>query len=256
MSPSLNAASLAPFTAKLASRCELDVDDQAALAALPVIEQRIDAGEFLVRQGAIGEHCILVVKGFVQRHKIVANGGRQIVAILMEGDLLGFEALAGLGADCHAQSLTAARILKAPTAALAAVLRQRPAVGQAMWTESLTSASVFQEWLANIGRRDARTRMAHLLCELSLRQRLFDKHAQASFDLPLTQEQLGDVLGLTSVHVNRTLKGLSREDLIRYERGRMTILQWEKLAAAGEFDDVYLNVPKTLDRAGRGAVPA
>lgn len=253
MLSSSHAALLAPFIAKLAARDQLDADDHVALEALPVVEQRVDAGEYLIREGAVGEHCMMVLKGFVQRHKIVADGRRQIVAIHMEGDILEFGALAGLRANCHAQTLTAARILKLPTAALAAVIRARPSIAQAMWTESLTSASVFQEWLANIGRRDARSRMAHLLCELSLRQKIAADQVPASFDLPLTQEQLGDVLGLTSVHVNRTLKGLVREGLITYARARMTILRWNELASAGEFETGYLNVTGIVPKAGGSA---
>jgi len=91
---------------------------------------------------------------------------------------------------------------------------ERPAVGKAMWIGTLVDASIFREWIANVGRRDARTRVAHLLCELALRLKVAGLGQQTNYDVPLTQEQLADATGMTSVHVNRTIKALERDGLI------------------------------------------
>ena len=120
---------------------------------------------------------------------------------------------------------------------------ERPAVGKAMWIDTLVDASIFREWIANVGRRDARTRIAHVLCEFALRLKLSGLGEQTGYQLPMTQEQLGDVTGLTSVHVNRTLKSLEAEGLIeRLSPRAITIGDWKKLADAGDFDSNYLHL--------------
>jgi CRP-like cAMP-binding protein len=112
-----------------------------------------------------------------------------------------------------------------------------------MWIDTLVDASIFREWIANVGRRDARTRIAHLLCEFSLRLQHAGLAQQTGYDLPMTQEQLGDTTGLTSVHVNRTIKALEREGLIdRVGPRAITIGDWKKLADAGDFDSGYLHM--------------
>ncbi len=120
---------------------------------------------------------------------------------------------------------------------------ERPNVGFAMWYDTLVDGSVFREWIANVGRRDARTAMAHLLCELALRLRLAGIAQQTDYELPLTQEQLADALGLTPVHVNRTIKSLEDKNLISRATSRsITIGDWKKLAAAGDFDSTYMHL--------------
>jgi CRP-like cAMP-binding protein len=120
---------------------------------------------------------------------------------------------------------------------------KRPAVAHAMWIDTLVDASIFREWIANIGRRDARTRVAHLLCEFAVRLRVAGLGGDAYYELPMTQEQLADATGLTSVHVNRTLKGLEREGLIERANPRaIWIGDWRRLAEAGDFDTNYLHL--------------
>jgi CRP-like cAMP-binding protein len=123
------------------------------------------------------------------------------------------------------------------------VASERPAIGKAMWMDTLVDASIFREWIANIGRRDARTRIAHLLCEFGLRLKHAGIGAETGYQLPMTQEQLGDATGLTSVHVNRTIKALEAEGLIdRVNPRSITIADWKKLAHAGDFDSAYLHM--------------
>lgn len=112
-----------------------------------------------------------------------------------------------------------------------------------MWLDTLVDASIFREWIANVGRRDARTRIAHLLCEFAVRLRLAGLGEETHYELPMTQEQLADATGLTSVHVNRTLKGLETEGLIERTNPRaIHIGDWRKLAKAGDFDSAYLHL--------------
>jgi len=119
----------------------------------------------------------------------------------------------------------------------------RPRVGHAMWIDTLVDASIFREWITNVGRRDARTRIAHLLCEFSVRLRVAGLGADTHYELPMTQEQLADTTGLTSVHINRVMKALGQEGLISRPNPRsIRIGDWRALAEAGDFDTNYLHL--------------
>jgi CRP-like cAMP-binding protein len=130
-----------------------------------------------------------------------------------------------------------------PREAIMRIAFERPAIGKAMWLDTLVDASIFRDWIANVGRRNARTRIAHLLCEFSLRLQHAGLAEEIGYDLPMTQEQLGDATGLTSVHVNRTIRALEAEGLIdRASPRSITIGDWKKLADVGDFDSGYLHM--------------
>jgi DNA-binding transcriptional ArsR family regulator len=112
-----------------------------------------------------------------------------------------------------------------------------------MWIDTLVDGSIFREWIANVGRRDARTRIAHLLCEFSIRLRVAGLGSEARYELPMTQEQLADATGLTSVHVNRTLKALEQDGVIERPNPRsIWVGNWRRLAEVGDFDTGYLHL--------------
>ena len=128
-----------------------------------------------------------------------------------------------------------------PRSALLELADKRPAVRLAMWIDTLIDSSIFREWVVNVGRRDSRTRISHLLCELALRLERTGQGRDGIFDFPLTQEQLADATGLTSVHTNRTLQSLRRDGLIQLSNGVLRVLNWEKLREVGDFDELYLH---------------
>jgi CRP-like cAMP-binding protein len=120
-------------------------------------------------------------------------------------------------------------------------MAERPALRLAVWIETLIDASIFREWVVNVGRRDSRARLAHLLCELALRLDWNGADKGGGFDFPLTQEQLADATGLTAVHTNRTLQSLRRDGLIQLTGGNLQVLDWEGLREAGDFEELYLH---------------
>jgi CRP-like cAMP-binding protein len=127
--------------------------------------------------------------------------------------------------------------------AILGIARARPNVGFALWYDTLVDGSVSREWIANIGRRDARTRMAHMLCEFAVRLRLAGVAQQDDYQLPMTQEQVADATGMTSVHANRIIRGLEEDGLIQRATSRaIHINDWRALAAAGEFESAYLHL--------------
>jgi CRP-like cAMP-binding protein len=184
-----------------------------------------------------------LLSGFAVRHKMVADGGRQIVSIHMKGEMVDLQNSLLGRADHGVQMLTAGRVAMIPRDEISRIAFERPPIGKAMWIDTLVDASVFREWVANVGRRDAPTRIAHLLCEFSLRLEAAGLGEQTNYELPMTQEQLADATGLTAVHVNRTLKALEAARLIeRSNPRRIVIGDWRRLADAGDFESSYLHL--------------
>jgi CRP-like cAMP-binding protein len=121
------------------------------------------------------------------------------------------------------------------------VAEEHPLVARAMWIDTLIDASVFREWIVNVGQRDATSRIAHLLCEFALRLHAAGLSQERSYELPMTQEQIADAVGLTPVHVNRVLQTLGRTNLILREKRAVTILDWDALRDVGDFNSRYLH---------------
>jgi CRP-like cAMP-binding protein len=120
-----------------------------------------------------------------------------------------------------------------------------PAAGQALWVDALVESSIHREWLLNVGRRNARSRLAHLLCEFSVRLKQSTPGDAMAYELPMTQEQLGDALGLTPVHVNRVLKSLETDGLIARKKRQVSVIDWAGLRDAAEFNERYLHLGQT-----------
>lgn len=228
---------------KLAYWADFDASDEQALLELPHQTKTIERHGYIAREGDKTTHSSVLISGFAMRHKIVAGGARQIMALHMKGDMVGLQnSLLGV-ADHNVQVLTEAEVAFIPREAIKAISFERPSVGMAMWFDTLVDASIFREWIANVGRRDSKTRLAHLLCEFSLRLKVAGLGEATDYQLPLTQEQIADCVGLTPVHVNRTLKALEAEKLITRRSSRSVIIgDWNKLAEAGDFDSTYLHL--------------
>jgi CRP-like cAMP-binding protein len=229
---------------KLRTLAPLDQADEEAIRALPHSVRRIENGKYIVREGDKPTHCCLLVSGFSIRHKIVADGARQIVNIHVSGDMVDLQnCLLGV-ADHNVQALTTMEAAFIPREALVELSFSRPSVGKALWIESLVEGSIQREWIANVGRRDARTRVAHLLCEFAHRLEAVGLAEKCKYELPMTQEQVADTVGLTSVHVNRTLKELQREGLMSLSKRSVVIDDLRRLAEVGDFRSTYLHLPE------------
>lgn len=237
-------SALAPLVRKLSLLTRLSAEEQAAVLALPHVERTLEAGQYIVREGDVPTHCCLVLSGFAVRHKVVGDGGRQIVNVHLSGDMADLQnSMLGI-ADHNVQALNKMTAAFIPRTSLAELAFDRPAIGKALWIETLIEGSISREWIANVGRRDAQTRMAHLLCEFAYRLDALGLGSECSYELPMTQEQLADTLGLTSVHVNRTLKALDASGLIARSKKSVTITDLRKLEDTGDFRATYLHIPQ------------
>jgi CRP-like cAMP-binding protein len=240
---------LQPMVEKLQQWRPLGEGDREALLALPYRAIRLRPQEYIVREGDTPQHSCLMLSGYTFRHKVAGNGGRQVFSIHMKGDMADLQnSLLGT-ADHNLQALSHVEAALIPVEAIQRIAFDRPAIGRAMWYETLVDASIFREWTLNVGRRDARTRTAHLLCEFSLRLQVAGLGERCNYELPMTQEQLADALALTSVHTNRTLMGLGEEGLISRTNRAVRIEDWGRLAGIGDFDSGYLHLPKEAQPA-------
>ncbi|HYZ48970.1 MAG TPA: Crp/Fnr family transcriptional regulator [Sphingomonas sp.] len=216
--------------------------DLAALQGLPVRQQVFEAGRYIVREGSSPDHSALILSGIAYRHKVTVDGARQIVAMHIAGDFVDLEGALLRVADHNVQALTRCEVALVPTNALRALLDAHSNLAVAMWIDTLIDGSIFREWIVNVGRRDARARIAHLLCEFARRLEVAGLADPGGYQLPMTQEQLADATGLTAVHVNRTLKALERDGLVVRHRRFVDIPVWQHLRDVAGFNELYLHL--------------
>lgn len=237
---------LAALLRRLEGRSPLDDADKSALLALPHSVRTLPAGAHLARDGDVPEQCSLLLSGFAYRYKITGAGARQIISLHIAGEFVDLQnSLLGL-ADHSAQTLSEAAVAFVSRTALRDLALANANIARALWLDTLIDASIVREWVVNVGRRDSRARVAHLLCELSLRLDAAGLASGHRYELPMTQEQLADAVGLTSVHVNRVLKQLGAEGLIRRDRRSIVIEDWARMRDAGDFNERYLHHQATV----------
>jgi CRP-like cAMP-binding protein len=235
-------SALGPMLQKLNQYHPLQPEDEQAVVGLPHRVKTLEPNHYVVRERDAATHCCLMLSGYSIRHKIVAGGARQILAIHMKGDMVDLQNSMLGTADHSVQMLTRGEVAMIPREAVQQLALEHPRIGMAMWQDTLVDGSIFREWIANVGRRDAATRIAHVLCEFALRLKVAGLGDQTDYELPMTQDQLADVVGLTPVHVNRTLQALEENELIARNRRSVKIVDWQSLADAGDFDPTYLHL--------------
>jgi CRP-like cAMP-binding protein len=233
-----------PLTAlarRWSKHTNLSADDRSALLALPFTRKTFSKDSYLVREGQRTNECSLLLRGFAFRQKLLRNGSRQIISFHIPTEFVDLQNGLLSVADHNVQSLDGTEAAIFPRGALIELADAKPSIRLAMWIDTLIDASIFREWVVNVGRRDSRARIAHLLCELALRLDTIGNGHDGRYDFPLTQEQLADATGLTSVHTNRTLQSLRKDGLIQLTARSLAVLDWKGLSEVGDFDELYLH---------------
>jgi CRP-like cAMP-binding protein len=237
-----NRAALMPLVDKLQRLASLSAPDVKAVLALPHEMRTVPQGQHLVRQGTKTECCTLLLSGWASRQRTTVYGSRQILSFHIRGDFVDLQSALLKTAQDDVQALSRVEIALVPKQAIVDLAFAHPEVGKLLWTDTLIDASIAREWTVNVGRRDARTRILHLMCELYERQRSAGLTFSDDFELPMSQEQLGDATGLTSVHVNRTLQLLGKEGLFKRDRRSVRITDFGTMKHQADFDARYLTV--------------
>ena len=232
-----------PLIAKLETRAPLSAEDRDALYELYADAREMGPRRNIIREGDRPEHVHLMIDGWGARYKLLPDGARQITAFLLPGDFCDIHATILSEMDHGITTLTRSRVAFIPRDRMDA-LTEWPSLAKAFWWSTLVDESVLRNWIVNVGRRDAYEAIGHLICELYVRMKNVGLVGDHRFDLPLTQEEIGDALGLTSVHVNRVLQRLRSEDMISLRRGLLTIHDYQRLEKASGFNANYLHLDR------------
>lgn len=227
---------------KLETIAVLSAAEKRALAEIPLRLKSFGEDADLSREGEAPTECCLVVEGLVCRYRVLGAGQRQIMSLHLAGDIPDLQSLHLIVLDHSLGSLTPGRAAYLPHAAVRDLTDRFPNITAAFWRDTLIDASITREWLAGVGRRSAHQRVAHLICEVFVRSRALHLIEARLFELPMTQAELGDALGLSTVHVNRVLQDLRRDALIIWRGKSILIQDWERLRVAGDFDPAYLHL--------------
>ncbi|HEX8217337.1 MAG TPA: Crp/Fnr family transcriptional regulator [Allosphingosinicella sp.] len=239
------AGELSPLVVKLQTVTDLPADDIAALNAVCRDARELGPRRNIIREGDRPDHVHLIVEGWAARYKLLPDGARQITAFLLPGDLCDLHVTI-LGEMDHSISTigraTVAFIRRSEMEALAA----RPGIARAFWWATLVDEAVLRAWIVNVGRRDAYEAIGHLMCELYVRLHNVGLAMDFQYELPLTQEEIADALGLTPVHVNRVLQRMRSEGLITLQRTALEILDYRRLEKAAGFNANYLHIEERV----------
>ena len=224
--------------------------ERQALAALLVRIVSLEADQDIVHEGDRPSHCVLVLEGFAATSKVTADGRRQTSALHIAGNWPDLQSLHLDVLDSDVRTISACVLAFVDHDHVRTLCEQYPRLAALLWRTTLIDGAIYREWVTNLGQRQAYSRIAHLFCEMMVRMEDAGLARDKECALPLTQSQLGDASGMSSVHVNRVLQALREAELIEFKSGRLQVLDWDGLVAAGEFDTTYLH--RTTNGGTRG----
>jgi CRP-like cAMP-binding protein len=230
-----------PLARKLGAFVALSDEDLAMLDRLHQRRRKFVAGVDLVHQGQADQSAYILAKGWVCSYKLLPNGGRQIIDFQVPGDFLGLRSVLFRTADHNIEPVTVVEASEVIIADLLDAFATTPRLATAvLWAASRDEAMVV-EHLVGIGRRNALERTAHYLLEFGARLMLVGLGTKEGYNCPLSQYMLADALGLSAVHVNRVLRQLREMGLLTFQKGHVTIEDFDALVALADFDKAYLD---------------
>lgn len=229
---------------KLESRDDLSRTQRDAIRGLPLQYRTAGPGELIVREGDRQTSSQMLICGFAGRFALLGNGGRQFTELALPGDFMDLHSLVMKRLDHSVMAISTCEMAAVPHKAIRELIASDPHIGRLFWLETVVDAAIHRIWLVGLGRQDARARMAHLFCETQVRLEAVGLADRTGFDFPLSQAELADVLGLSSVHVNRTLMSLRSDGLMQWHDGRVIIDDWKRMVQVAEFNPLYLRLWK------------
>jgi CRP-like cAMP-binding protein len=229
---------------KLRQRIDISSEEERVIRALVAEVRRVPADEIVVRAGEELNVSLLLLEGWVARSKDLAGGERQVTQLHVAGDFTDLHGFALKRLDHDVLTLSDCRMAVVPHDRIRHMTESYPRLARIYWFLTNVDAAIQRELALSLGQRSAISRMAHLFCELHVRLRVVGRTRENGYELPLTQRELSECLGLTVVHANRTLQELRRRGLVEFENRRLTILDRRGLEGLAEFDSGYLYLDK------------
>ena len=229
---------------KLSVYTELTGEEIALLEKSSARPQLVEARSDVICEGDEPADVHLVTSGLACRYKLLDDGRRQIVAYLIPGDFCDLNVFILSKMDHSIAAISPVEMVFIPREQILEFLRH-PGISRAMWLATLVDEAILREWVTNLGQRSAENRLAHLFCELYLRMKSVGLTTGLEFELPVTQSELGDTLGLSTVHVNRSLQSLKAAHLVTFKGRKIVINDIGRLKKVSGFHDNYLhlNIP-------------
>jgi len=241
------------FIKKMEHGAHLDDADREMLRHAIGRTKQIGARHDLIQEGDEPDNVQLILEGFACRYKLLPDGQRSIMALLVPGDFCDLH-VAILGEmDHNIGTLSPCTVAEISRETVDYLTDENPRITRALWWASLVDEGVLREWLVNMGRRPVEQRLGHLICELLERLRAVGLADANSYDLPLTQEELSDVMGCSLVHINRSLQALRSAGLIEWQGKRVIIPNVTRLMDHAGFTPNYLHLDKKRRMKGTSA---
>ena len=229
------------FTERLSGYAPLSDADVTLLADSCRTVRDVPAGHHLIMEGDNPDPVFVMLEGWACGYKMLPDGGRQILAFMLPGDFCDIHIAVLRAMDHSIVTITAAKVATLPRVQMEALVEARPTITRAFWWSQLVDQSVLRTWIVSMGRRTAKERIAHLMCELYIRMRNIGLATDDRCEMPLTQIVIADAVGLTPVHVNRVLKQLRLDCVMELRSGSLTIIDPVRLAEIAGFDGTYLH---------------
>lgn len=233
---------IAALIATLERRDQVSAEEKAALAGLDWHIREYPPEAEIIPDRTEPPECCLLLEGTAARSMSLVDGARQITTVHVVGDFVDLHGLYLRVMDHSVIGLTDTRVAFVDHRALKEITRTMPHLGRLLSMLVAIDAAIQRNWILSLGRRKAESRLANLICELCSRLEIVGGVSDLSFDLSISQRTLADILGLSIVHTNRTVQHLRQTNLVSWQNGRISILDWDGLARLAEFDPVYLNL--------------
>lgn len=229
---------------KLSQYGPLSAEEQAALSALPMRLRDYPRGGVVVQQGSRPDESCVLLEGLAFRYKLLADGARQIVSLQVPGDFVDLHSFVLKPIDHAVAAASSVQVAFVAHHAIEALLDRHPRLARPLMWDMALDAAITREWLSIMGRRSAYEQVAHLFCELYFRMEWAGQLEDHGFGLDLTQAELGDACGLSTVHINRSLQALRKDGLIVLENHHLTVPDIDALVKVAGFDPAYLHLLK------------
>lgn len=235
-----NGGSIDTLLLKLRARDLLSGEEERALRESVSEVRQVPGGRIITRSGVTLSESLLLIEGFACRYKDLADGQRQIMELHVPGDFVDLHSFLLKRLEHDVGAITAVQLAAVPHDRLRIITERHPHLARMLWFSTLLDAAIHRERILSVGRRTALARIAHLLCELYVRLEIVGLAGGHRFQLPLTQADIADANGLTSVHVNRMLRKLRDDEMLTFRGGEVVIQDWDRLQQVAEFSDSYL----------------
>jgi len=221
--------------------CDADI---ACLRAIATTHACFGPGEVIVPRGRLVTRSCMMLRGMAARQHMLAGrpGERVVTALHVPGDFVDLHGFVLAGLEHDVVSVGESEVEFVEHDDLRRITQDFPHLTRLLWMSTVIDAAIHRQWLVAAASLRSSAHLAHLLCELYVRLSSVGAAQDHRFVLPLLQKELADILGYTPIHVNRAVRDLRADGLIRWSGSEVEILDWQRLVRLARFDPEYLDL--------------